>query len=150
MTLEFVGKVVVKNEPKEYKNPWGTYVKFYVEFSDGQKAMFQVVHNGKFEIGDVVCIIGITKGEWISVTEKGKIKVINTGEPRLGYRKVPTPYEITGSGHYRKKSIWKGKAPYVPTKSDGIICGTCKECGGDIIRDSKKNENVCENCGLVV
>lgn len=93
----FVGIVKRKCKPKIYQTPWGVNRRFFVQFIDGQKAMFAAAHEDTFKSGDQILIQGanITDG-WMSVTENDTIVVQKAF--------IPEDYTITAETGYVTKT----------------------------------------------
>lgn len=67
----YEGVVAKIGKPKLYDGPYGLYRKFFVEFEDGQHAMFAMKHYNTFKIGDIINIADIdTESEWLFVSDK--------------------------------------------------------------------------------
>jgi hypothetical protein len=85
--MDYEGTVSKIGRPKIYRNPWGATRRFFVEFTDGQKAMFSATHCDKINRGDIVSIANATSDDdhkWMSVGESASITVLKSNTAPQG------------------------------------------------------------------
>ena len=72
---------------REKQSKLGDGNRFYVKFSDGQKAMFDATHFNSFDIGDTIRIRGVKQKEWLYVTPEMKVIIVDSSKKMRGEKR---------------------------------------------------------------